>query len=301
LTDHGIVFDISRFSLNDGIGIRTTVFLKGCPLRCIWCHNPEAQRPEPQHRFYSSRCVGCQACQKVCAHDVHDFAGGQHRLHTGCCTACGKCVSECVPGALDMTGRQMTADEVMAVVLKDKAYYDTTGGGLTISGGEPFLQFSFISSLLKKAKEYNIHTVIETCGFADSITVKELFPYVDIFLFDYKLSSEEEHIRYTGVSNRIILQNLDQICNVHGNVILRCPVIPGINDTKAHFQAIHSLSSGYPGIKKVELMPYHDLGCSKAESLGAGDYFKGRIPAEHEKEGWIKLLNELGCKNVQIG
>lgn len=268
MSQKGIVFDIQRCSLHDGPGIRTTVFLKGCPLSCEWCHNPESQSFNPQLGYFNEKCQGCRLCESVCRESVHQFEGEHHVVNHKRCTACGKCVDICPSKALKIYGQKVTVDEIIKIVLLDQTYYEETGGGLTISGGEPLSQLLFTKCLLIAAKSAGIHTCIETSGFAPTTSILEVMPYTDYFLFDYKIAGESNHRKHTGVGQKLILQNLDTLYNNEKKILLRCPIIPGINDNDTHNEAIQALTRKYPFLEGVELLPYHDLWRTKAEAIG---------------------------------
>ncbi len=251
----GIVFDIQRFSLHDGPGIRTTVFLKGCPLRCAWCHNPESWLPEPQMMIKN----------------------GQERI-------CGSI---------------MTVEKVMTEVIADEAYYRNSGGGLTVSGGEPMLQFPFLKALLKSAGEQGLHTCLETSGYCRSDQIKGIIPLADLFLFDIKLLDEEVHKQYTGVGNTLILKNLDLLHHSGAKIILRCPIIPGINDTDAHITSVAQLAERYPNISGVEIMPYHDMGKGKWRELGK-EYSFGELKTMGQEDKQALLYRFSKKVNCQV-
>ncbi len=206
----GIVMDIKRFAVHDGDGIRTTVFLKGCPLRCRWCHNPEGLSLDPVLAFYNEKCVLCGECVKACPTGAHsiDTATGKHTINREKCVTCGKCADACLSDALKLCGKKMSVDEVLKIVLEDKIFYDTSGGGMTLSGGEPTTQPSFALALLQAAKKENLATALDTCGFAKREIYEALLPFVDKFLFDVKHITREGHIRCTGVPNDLIIENL---------------------------------------------------------------------------------------------
>ncbi len=264
----GLITDIQRFSVDDGPGIRTTVFLKGCPLRCLWCHNPECISPKVQLRYVESACVRCGACEKVCPADVHHVTPGQHRVDFDKCIACGACVEACAYDALALSGRTITAEDVIQEVMKDKRYYDTSGGGITVSGGEPLLQAEFTLALLKAAKEQNLHTCIETCGRVEEEALREAARLTDIFLYDYKATDPAAHQVLTGAGSRRILNNLDMLYKLGAAIILRCPIIPGCNTETAHYDGIIALLERYPNIPRAELMAYHRMGTGKYKQLG---------------------------------
>lgn len=301
MENSGIVFDIQRFSLHDGPGIRTTVFLKGCPLRCAWCHNPESWKISPQLMFRRDMCAGCQRCESACSRHAHVFSAGVHSIDYDRCTGCGQCAGQCVAGALAISGRVMSAESVMAEVLADAVYYKNSGGGLTVSGGEPLLQFDFLCELLKSARDNGIHTCVETSGYSDAAKIEALCDLVDMFLFDVKLMDNTEHIRYTGVSNRRIFENLERICANGRPVILRCPIIPGVNDNDAHISAVAALSRRYPQLAGVNILPYHNMGRDKWNRIGRAYSFEQLSNYEsEEKQLLLKRFQDMGCKNVSL-
>jgi pyruvate formate lyase activating enzyme len=298
----GIVFDIQRASLHDGPGVRTTVFLKGCPLRCLWCHNPEATEFKPQLYFNEERCTLCGACVSACPNDVHAIRDGVHRIDFEVCNVSGSCVRACTYQALKIIGREMRVADVMAEVLADRAFYARSGGGLTLSGGEPMAQFAFSLELLKAAKAEGIHTCLETSGFWVQERYAEILPFVDLFLYDYKITGSAEHKAYTGVPNELILANLDYLYRQNKALVLRCPIIPGINDAQSHFNAIHALAEQYPGLMGIDLLPYHDLGNSKRTAIGADMTLEDlATTAPDIFNGWVDQLHALGCKKARIG
>lgn len=300
--DAGMVLEILRFSLHDGPGIRTTVFLKGCPLSCEWCHNPESKSYKPQLSFDSSRCTNCMECLPACSTGALSQTGERLTVSFDLCNACGDCVQACSSDALKVYGGVRTVDDIMSVVLKDLPFYKRSGGGLTISGGEPMAQLEFTLGLLKAARRHGIHTCIETSGHAPTGYFARLLGYVDLFLYDFKETDAAAHKRVTGVSNRLILENLEFLYSERANIILRCPIIPGSNDTARHFAGIYALQTKYPELLGIELMPYHNMGKGKAEHVGA-DYALKDIATSSQDQiaGWIKMLSEIGCEEVRTG
>lgn len=299
---YGVVFDIERCSFHDGPGIRTTVFLKGCPLSCKWCHNPESQSFNSQILFNKEKCVNCQNCVHACSENNHIIINGNHVFLHKECSLCGECLKNCNHNALNLKGEKMSIDMVMKEVLSDKDYYKSSGGGLTISGGEPMSQFEFTLELLKNAMENGINTCMETCGFASKNGYDQIKEYVDLFLFDYKVSNPKSHKELTGVSNDIILENLDFLYNSDANIILRCPLIPGVNDNSEHFNGIADLSEKYPNLLGIEIMAYHNMGVSKGNMLGKSMELASIPNTDDEtKEKWLQHLRSLGCKNIVIG
>ena len=278
----GKVFNIQKACLKDGPGIRTTVFLKGCPLRCIWCHNPESQKKENEISYFSQRCINCGKCVQLCPNNCHDITNGVHTFYREKCLNCGLCcLTTC--GNLEIFGYEMSADEVIAKVLEDKPFYES-GGGMTLSGGEPLFQTDFCLDILRLAKENNIHTCMETCGFAKEELIIKTAEYTDLYLFDYKETNPELHKKYTGVDNTIILSNLKKLDSLGKKVILRCPIIPNYNTRDEHFEGIGKLASSLNNIKKIELEPYHTFGQQKYYNLGTTYDINSYIPSRDEME-----------------
>ena len=292
----GRIFDIKRFAIKDGPGIRTTVFLKGCPLRCLWCHNPEGVDPEPLLSFQPSLCVGCGCCFRVCPEGAHEMLGGQHVLNRNLCTVCGLCAAECAAAALELVGREVTVAEVIDEVLLDRAYYEASGGGITLSGGEPTGQMEFAEALLRAAKEKNLHCCLDTCGFCEFEQLDRLRPLVDLFLYDYKETDPQRHVAQTGVDNEKILDNLHRLHAAGAGIRLRCPIIPGLNDRGDHFEGIARLAKALPKLEGVAILPYHRLGEGKVERMGlvAGDRPAPTTAAQETMRGWIDKLKALG-------
>lgn len=298
----GWVFDVKRFSVHDGPGIRTTVFLKGCPLRCLWCSNPESQRMEPQIVFWNERCIRCDACLAVCPQSaiVADEAGRKQVLPE-CCDLCGRCLEECYAGALEQIGRLMTVDEVLSLVEEDNPFYEESGGGVTLSGGEPMAQSRFSQRLLQGCQEQSIHTTIDTCGYALWEDWQALLPYLDLILYDLKEIDPNRHRRFTGVSNELILDNLRRLALTDKMVIVRRPVIPGYNDDQESIHALARFVRELSTIHEIHLLPYHRFGRGKYERLGK-EYPMGDTPSLREGEvtGLRDILVSYGFQ-VRIG
>jgi pyruvate formate lyase activating enzyme len=250
------VFDIERNSYVDGPGIRTAVFFKGCNLRCAWCHNPESQSPKPQMMFYKNKCMGCGKCREKCPHNLES------------CDLCGKCSLFCPQDARDICGKEYTVDEVLKEVLKDKAFYETSGGGVTFSGGECMLQIDFLAELLKRCKENGIHTAVDTAGHVPFEFFERIIPYTDLFLYDVKCFDSDKHRQYTGVENQLILKNLKRLLAKSTPVWIRIPIIPTVNDTEEELQRIKEYLSSCGIPEKVELLPYHAMGEHKYAAIG---------------------------------
>jgi pyruvate formate lyase activating enzyme len=295
----GTIFSIERCSLHDGPGIRTTVFLKGCPLRCQWCHNPESQSRREELYFLDENCVACGSCAAVCPAGCHRVTDAAHTIDRADCQRCGQCVDACPTGALELKGQRVTVREVMKTVLRDRHFYEDSGGGLTLCGGEPMAQPAFVLALLKAAKAEGIHTVLETCGFIQTAKFMSVLPYVDLFYFDWKETDTERHRNYTGVKNELILQNLAELDAAGAEIVLRCPIIPGLNARPDHFEGIAQLANQHPRVREVHVLPYHPMGASKSTRLGK-EYPLPDIDfaSEEDAAGWRESLR--GKVRVQV-
>ncbi len=266
----GIVFDIQHYAVHDGPGIRTLVFLKGCPLRCAWCCNPESQAFLPELKKTAPRCHACLSCTRVCPAGAAREMDGRPLLdHRSCRRDCGfPCVDSCPHGALEQVGRKITAGDAMTRVAADKAFYDNSGGGVTFSGGEPFAQPAFLHELLERSKALGIHTAVETCGHVDADVMARSEPLVDLMIFDVKAADPARHEALTGASNAVVLSNLRRLARERPNRLrVRVPIVPGWTDDAENLRAIGSLGAEL-ALRAVELMPYHELGRDKYESLG---------------------------------
>ncbi len=287
----GRVFDIQRFAIHDGPGIRTTVFLKGCPLQCAWCHNPESQQHQVEVSWDPAKCIGCGYCFKACPQGCHTLEDGRHLLDRTHCLQCGVCAAQCYARALEVIGRDISVAETLQEVLKDQPFYDTSGGGLTVSGGEPMAQFVFTRALLRAAKAAGLHVCLETAGFAPWEQYEQLLGSVDLFLFDYKESDPVRHRAFTGVPPDVILANLERLDARGAALVLRCPIIPGCNARDDHFAALAALANRLPRVQAVNLMPYHPLGESKRVRLGqTAETPAGRFPEDAEINRWLAAV-----------
>lgn len=259
----GVVFDVMRYSIRDGPGIRTTVFLKGCPLQCWWCHNPEGQAMKPEIMILKDRCEGCGECLKACGSGAITVAG----LAKAACTLCGRCARVCHTGARVMAGRVMGVDEVLSEISRDIVFYDQSGGGVTFSGGEPLVQYEFLLSLLKRSKAQGIHTAVDTSGYCPSHQLLEVSKHVDLFLYDIKLMDDAKHRKHTGVSNSQILENLELLSQSRKNIVVRIPLIPGVNDDEHNIAETGKFLASLPDISEVVVLPYHRAGVGKYPRL----------------------------------
>jgi pyruvate formate lyase activating enzyme len=269
MTEQGMVFDVQRYSVHDGPGIRTTVFTKGCNLRCFWCHNPESYHVGRNLLFYPNKCIGCGKCFAACpvgCHNVDDR--GKHQIDREACTVCGACAKVCFAGALTLSGSLRTVEDVMKTVRADAPFYRNSGGGMTVSGGEPLLQPEFTGALLAAAKAEGIHTALDTAGNVPYERFEAVLPNADLLLFDLKCMDNERHLQAVGAENTRILENLRRLGQGDTPVWIRIPVIPGVNDTEENMRAVAVFLAALPAVRRLELLPYHSLGAGKHESLG---------------------------------
>jgi len=262
------VFDIRRYCIHDGPGIRTTVFLKGCALSCWWCHNPESQSAGPEIVLRDDRCIRCGACVAACPHGAVTWVDGAPRTDRTKCEACGTCAAECHAEAREVAGRTMTVQQVVDAVERDRPFYESSGGGVTLSGGEPLRQPAFAAALLREAKRRGLHTVLDTCGHAPWEHLERLRGDVDLFLYDLKLVDPARHRRYTGAGNTRILANLRELSRLGHRIALRVPVVPGITDDAENIAAICAVATALPHLAAVDLLPYHSIGAGKYRRLG---------------------------------
>ena len=298
----GHIFDIQHFSIHDGPGIRCTVFLKNCNLRCLWCHNPESCLSRPlELSFVPSRCIGCGYCFKACPNQCHRMEDGEHKLNWSTCVRCGRCANECYSKALTTVGRSATAEEVIKEVMRDEMFFETSGGGITLSGGEPMLQREFVKTVFAMAKERGIHTALETNAVYDYAWLDGVKENVDLFLVDFKATDPDAHKQFTGADNTLVLENLKKLYGDGRDVLIRCPIVSGQNDTQEHFKKIAELTHAYPNFMGAELLPYHRLGVSKISRFGLTDevpHAEFNTPTKEAEQRWIDTVRGFGGRLV---
>ncbi len=297
----GLLTNVQRFSIHDGPGIRTSVFFKGCPLRCFWCHNPETWRKRPEVQLFPDRCIQCGACLERCERGGHTIEAGQRVYHREVCVACGRCVETCYAEALVLVGRWWSVDELLAELLRDRPFYEQSGGGITLTGGEPLLQQAFSLEVLRRARAAGLHTAIETCAFAPWEDLAALLPWLDLVMMDIKTMDDAQHRAVTGVSNRLILDNARRLAATGIPLIVRTPVVPTVNDTPEAIGAIAAFIRDFPSLLLYELMPFHRLAESKYRSLGLTYQAAGlSTPPREQMEALAAHARAQGVHAVQI-
>ena len=272
------IFDIQRASFVDGPGIRTTVFFKGCNLKCAWCHNPESQSSKKQMLFYKNKCAGCGKCKEKCAYNLEK------------CDFCEKCTLFCPHDAREICGKEYTVSEVLNIVKKDATLYENSGGGVTFSGGECMLQIDFLKEILKNCKNEGLHTAIDTAGHVPYEYFERILPHTDLFLYDIKCFDEEKHKKYTGATNEQIFSNLERLLDLGAKVWVRIPIIPGVNDTTSEMEKIKGFINSAGDVERIELLPYHAMGEHKYEALGK-KITSFTVPEKEKMELLRKIFN----------
>lgn len=262
-TPAALVTNIQRYSLEDGPGVRTTVFLKGCPLRCLWCHNPECLSAKPELSFQASSCIGCGKCLEVCPSKAHSLQDGIHTIDRSLCIQCGKCVEACPAGALSITGKAYTAEALEKILLKDRSLYARSGGGITFSGGEPLLQKDFLLSIMSRLKAQGIDIAVDTCGEVPRETLEAVEPYVSLFLYDLKCIDSALHQTLTGRPNERILENLEYLLSNNAPVRIRMPLIHPLNDSLELMKRTVEWLASYKDCFSIDLLSYHKMGMAK--------------------------------------
>lgn len=295
--EHGRVFNIQRFSVNDGPGVRTIVFLKGCPLSCHWCSNPESQHEYSELMFNEVNCTSCGKCAKLCKENAIDF-GSKYRIDREKCINCGECIEDCYRGALVMSGEDMTVDEVINEVKKDETQFRHSNGGITLSGGEPLMQPEFALEVLKMSKSKGWNTTIETTGFTSKEVIDKVIPWVDLVLLDIKSMDSDKHLEYVGQRNEIILENAKRISDLGVNMIIRVPVIPGFNGDLKSIKKIAEFAKELKRVKEMHILPYHRLGVNKYSCIGR-EYKMGKdikTPDDEFIEELKQIVEKVGVK-----
>jgi pyruvate formate lyase activating enzyme len=298
----GIIFDIKKFAIHDGPGIRSTVFLKGCPLRCRWCHNPEGISSTPEIMVFARRCLdGCRACVKACPRQALSKRQGNMVIARSRCDCCGRCAEICPAEALQMAGRIVSAENVIDELAKDAVFYRSSQGGVTFSGGEPMQQLRFLHGLLLGAKHKGWHTALDTCGHAPWASFRKILPLVDLFLFDLKCIDATRHRCLTGKSNELILENLPRLSAAARSLAVRIPLIPGNNDSEAEMTRVADFCASLPRPHPVQLLPYHRGGSGKRERLDQADLLPGIRPPSAAKINKIMEIFRQRKLAVTIG
>ena len=300
----GLIFDIRRYTLHDGPGVRTTVFFKGCPLNCLWCCNPESQVGQPELIWIRERCLGCDLCRTVCPQGALEVTGdGGKSVNRERCDRCGQCAVRCPGEALNLIGRRVTADEVLAEVTRDALYFEGSGGGLTLSGGEPLAQPEFAAELLWRYKheEKGENTAVETCGYVEWPAIEMLSADVDLFLYDIKHMDPSEHLRLTGRDNRLILENARRLAQAGRSLVIRLPLIAGLNDSRENLEATADFALSLAGVKRIDILSYHRLGEPKYRRLERDYPLNGQSSLPAERIAWARQILEQRGLEVRIG
>ena len=295
----GIIFNIQRYSIHDGPGIRTTVFLKGCPLNCWWCQNPESQLSGQEMVFWEDRCIGCGVCSLNCPSGAIQMENKKPVTDKNKCNLCGECSRICPTQAREMIGEKLTAEEIIKEVEKDLVFYEESGGGVTFSGGEPLGQSEFLESLLICCQKKKIHTAVDTSGYISWEILNKIHSKVNLFLYDLKIMNSKRHKKYTGVSNELILENLKKLSSVHNNIFVRFPVIPGINDDYQNIKEMGEFLSSLK-VTQVNLLPYHYIGVDKYGRLGRTYKLVTTQPPSEEKLSEVSAILRKFNLNVKL-
>ncbi len=296
----GMLFDVKRFAVHDGPGVRTTLFLKGCPLRCRWCHNPESLAPQPQLAYYEHKCLHCGECVAACPAQAHALADGKHVFDRSKCRACGACEAACLGSALRLYGRRVTVDEAVQLAVEDRDFFGANGG-VTLSGGEPLMQPAFCHELLRRLKQLGIHTAVDTCGQVGWDALERVIPVTDLFLFDFKHANSEEHRKLTGQGNALIVANLRRLSESGAAIEVRVPLIPGCNDTGENLHATGELLGGLR-LERVKVLPYNVMARSKYAALGMADTMPHTEPQDDDSlRQAVAMLRHDGSGNARPG
>ena len=299
-----LITSIQKYSIHDGDGIRTTVFFKGCGLRCVWCHNPETQSYKKQPLYDRERCVGCRSCEMACPHKAIHEENGKVVTDLSLCDACGTCTDYCNLNLREIVGKEYTVDELVKELKKDEMFYEESGGGVTLSGGEVMTaDMDYVEALCKKLRHHGITVTIDTCGHAPYENYERLLPYVDTFLYDIKTMDNDLHKKYMGAGNELILSNLEKLSEAGARIYIRIPTIKEVNGDDASMEeSIHYLQEKRIRVANVNLLPYHNTGSSKYEKIGMK--YEGtelHAPGKDEMEHFVTLFKEAGFHNIKIG
>lgn len=297
----GEIFDIKKYAIHDGPGIRTTVFFKGCPLTCRWCHNPESIATATQRYYRGERCIGCGECADACPQDALEPSGESFNWDSSVCTYCGICARVCPSEAVELIGKALSVDAVITEITKDTVFYDESRGDVTFSGGEPLLQPDFLLALLKACGRLDLHRTVDTSGFAKTQTLLDIAAQTDLFLYDLKHMDPDTHYAYTGVSNEPILANLEHLNRCGAEIVIRFPAIPGINTDRNHIDQMGDFMSSLPNIRKVNILPFHCTAVRKYQNLGE-EYPLAEIerPSADQLQSIARQLEDHGLA-VKIG
>jgi pyruvate formate lyase activating enzyme len=291
-----LIFDIKRYAINDGPGIRITIFLKGCPLSCKWCHNPESQSVAAQKLYTEKNCIGAQECIAICPENALELTPKGIVTDFNACTLCGLCAEVCPTKAMEMSGKMYGVSELIKIIEKERIHIDHSGGGVTFSGGEPLMHSEFLLEMLKKCGEKGLHRTVDTSGFANTEILLEVAKYTDLFLYDLKLMDTEKHKKWTGVSNQLILKNLIKLVEKKANINVRIPLVKNVNADEDSLQEMATFLSELPGEKPVvNLLPYHNIAIHKYNKLGS-EYqdLEMEEPSEYEQNQAVKIFQRFG-------
>lgn len=299
------IFNIQKFSTHDGDGVRTTIFFKGCPLRCMWCHNPESQHYYKELIFHHHKCTACGRCVAKCKQGANSIVDGKIVFDRSKCTACGVCTDWCITEARELAGKEYTVDALVKEAMKDKIFYEQSGGGVTLSGGEVMASqhMDYVEEVCRKLHENGVSVFIDTSGYTDYENLKRILPYVDVFLYDIKVMDPEDHKKYIGVDNLLILENLKKLSDEGAGLYIRLPIIQQVNATDEHIESvIHFLKENNIHARQVNLLPYHDIGKGKYASLDM-EYHDDEmsVPVSELMEHFKSMFVEQGFNKVNIG
>ena len=299
------IFNIQKFSTHDGDGVRTTIFFKGCPLRCMWCHNPESQHYYKELIFHRHKCTACGRCVAKCKQGANSIVDGKIVFDRSKCTACGVCTDWCITEARELAGKEYTVDALVKEAMKDKIFYEQSGGGVTLSGGEDMASqhMDYVEEVCRKLHENGVSVFIDTSGYTDYENLKRILPYVDVFLYDIKVMDPEDHKKYIGVDNSLILENLKKLSDEGAGLYIRLPIIQQVNATDEHIESvIHFLKENNIHARQVNLLPYHDIGKGKYASLDM-EYHDDEmsVPVSELMEHFKSMFEEQGFNKVNIG